>query len=60
MICLFLLAFFLDSVFVINMLIMYMREILFKEDVNENKYIKNYFMVNLLLFYFFLLEKGYL
>lgn len=42
------------------MIDMLMIEILFKEDVNENKYIKNYLMVNLLLFYFFLLEKGYL
>lgn len=42
------------------MIDMLMIEILFKEDVNENKYIKNYFMVNLLLFYFFLLEKEYL
>lgn len=42
------------------MIDMLMTETLSKEDANENKHIKNYSMVNLLLFYFFLSEKGYL
>lgn len=42
------------------MIDMLMTETLSKEDANENKHIKNYSMVNWLLFYFFLSEKEYL
>lgn len=40
------------------MIDMLMTETLSKEDANENKHIKNYSMVNLLLFYFFYQKKG--
>lgn len=39
------------------MIDMLMTETLSKEDANENKHIKNYSMVNLLLFYFFFIRK---
>lgn len=39
------------------MIDMLMTETLSKEDANENKHIKNYSMVNLLLFYFFFISK---
>lgn len=39
------------------MIDMLMTETLSKEDANENKHIKNYSMVNLLLLYFFFIRK---